>query len=1024
MWWANASSSDVAVFTTVGFRTMALLAAFGLPSNFDRAEFCPEGMVEVDCEVVSLWPQAAFFDTVLCHCEEAPWDWGGGALHRMLWILAALVACLASAYAIRPWFSPEFFDRPESFLAGIMVKWSRQPRIRARVVRSLFSSSDLVASKSALNHTHGASAAARSKASSEMKLLADELGLRAHFYQQSPSDQKLGREGSRSYYWAKDLAAERRAPDPNAEFFAMVDVDYYVDMPAFLANHAVPVCMYTFNPSCVAKSTGEYSFTFNVDNEVEYSVSGGAEYKHRVWNYGTDVVIAEKCSWGFWRTSVVYNVDRRQVDQDHQMVLLTPIARSAGLFPLSWFVSGAVLKRLSVCEPVQVDGEVVNFTRLDLQTASGLMRSTGVAGQHVCATIPAALDDTIQLQSCLNKVDLTLAQVKTTIETSDTAIAAVLVRYHRAACPHKPDTVYPVQQSVTKFEFYPKNYDPDSKAAVVPFMSPLSLGSCVPTICKSNDEQSIKGRVLGVATPELTISGTMIGHVEEFARFLVPDRRARTGHPVDQDEVFERQSRPAQRRILDEAAALGGLSHQPVSSFMKKESYAKVTDPRNISIIPGRNKLGYSAFVYAFSALLKETDWYAFGKTPIEIAQRVADICSGAQVVSMTDLSRCDGRVSNLLRALERVVMMRFFNQDYHEELLELLGSQFKQTAYTSTGMKYATGYSRLSGSPETADFNSFGNAFIAYITFRRLGYSAEESWKRLGLYGGDDGITADCPSVPYAASAALVGQVLECEEAVRGRRGVNFLSRYYSPFVWEGGLDSMCDAKRQIIKLHLTGSLGANVTPLMKLREKMRGFYLTDANTPVVGRFARVVTEMYGQYEGDDRLRGVASYWAKEDASVQFPNENVDGWMDEEFEQNFPGFDRSRFERWADRVSKNEAHPLAPPLCFEGTSPVKPPEDVVVDGDVVPKQVEKSSPSVSKPEQSEQKYPEPGAPEKQACKHYAAGKCTYGAKCRFTHVGSVPQAKAPCGLFIKFGSCRFGESCKFSHEAKAAARL
>jgi len=245
----------------------------------------------------------------------------------------------------------------------------------------------------------------------------------------------------------------------------------------------------------------------------------------------------------------------------------------------------------------------------------------------------------------------------------------------------------------------------------------------------------------------------------------------------------------------------------------------------------------------------------------------------------MTDLSRCDGRVSNISRLLERAMMLRFFAPEYHDDLISTMDTQSNQRAITSTGFRYNTGTSRLSGSSETADFNSVLSAFIAYLGYRKLCYSPQEAWDSLGIFGGDDGLTSDLPHEPFSDAAASIGQLLEHDAAPRGARGVNFLARFYSPDVWTGCLDSMSDVQRQIIKVHLSGTFPPDVTPLIKLREKCRGYLLTDSNTPILGELANAVMSRSGP-ECHPASAQLASYWSHYPESNQFPNCNGSGWM------------------------------------------------------------------------------------------------------------------------------------------------
>ena len=139
------------------------------------------------------------------------------------------------------------------------------------------------------NHTHGASAANRSTGNLFVDQLARLTGLNPYYYQCSKTDQRRGRDGSRTYFWSKDLQIDPKMFCPaEKDFIVMIDVDQYVDIPEFLAANQKPLVIYTFRPGSAGESEGEYSFSFDKDSYVTYHVTGGATYKHRVWNYIND----------------------------------------------------------------------------------------------------------------------------------------------------------------------------------------------------------------------------------------------------------------------------------------------------------------------------------------------------------------------------------------------------------------------------------------------------------------------------------------------------------------------------------------------------------------------------------------------------------------------------------------------------------------------------------------------------------------------------------------------------------------
>jgi hypothetical protein len=160
------------------------------------------------------------------------------------------------------------------------------------------------------------------------------------------------------------------------------------------------------------------------------------------------------------------------------------------------------------------------------------------------------------------------------------------------------------------------------------------------------------------------------------------------------------------------------------------------------------SKVEYSRYTLAAAETLKQQPWYAFGRVPRDIAIRVGEICgtSTTKSVIISDFSRFDGRVSSVMRDIEKEFMTRLFAKDYHPELLLLMADQQSRIARTTNGIFYNTYWTRLSGSPETSLFNSLANAYISFNALAKT-YPLEEAWNKLGIYGGDDGLTPDLDS-------------------------------------------------------------------------------------------------------------------------------------------------------------------------------------------------------------------------------------------------------------------------------------
>jgi hypothetical protein len=814
--------------------------------------------------------------------------------------------------------------------------------LKQEVLRGQFNELPLISQKSPKNHTHGDAAADRSGASTFIDQFAALTGLTAYFVQQSSSDQRKGRQGSRGYYWSKDLTVTSKSFNlPENPLFSLVDVDQYLDMPSTLASQFVPTLLYTFQPSQVARSNSNYSYTFNGNNEVDYKVSGGGHYTHEVWNYGTDHVLLTNTIFGVPYRAAAFLVDRRSSSKDHELILLTPVKKWRGPFAiLASYLYGKPLTRL---KPVQGD-----FLRLELQSHEGIQRSTGRVGCFAQALISAQADDTIAAINRTSKMDLTMPQVLQFVD-GDKEAAACLLEYHRTQVTAKPDVIYPVKESIRTYQFEPLNYEPSVKPMLVPFMSPFLYEAYVPANTESSERHCVKGRILDVRSKTLELTPFLSKVMHEFLDLMMPIPHKL--HPVDDDYVYDKQHKPSQRRILEQSETVVEPQRN-IQMFMKKEAYGEIKDPRPISQINGTDKREYSKFIYPLSEYIKTLPWYAFGKTPLETAHRVAEVVLKALWATNSDFSKFDGHVSNLVRHFEKLLFLRAYGIQYHPKIFDLHGSQFNLSVFSRLGIKYFLGTARASGSPETATFNSLFNAFVAYLGFRLDKSDGSfcdpmTAYSNLGIYGGDDGLTADIDPKTYVRAAAMLGQVLTVETVSRGQFGIKFLARVYGPDVWFGDVDSCCDLPRQLAKFHTTVSLETKVSPEIKLMEKCRSFYLTDENTPIIGEFVVTAIEVYGGIpERREETRSMEAWASDVPKTEQYPNSRS-GWMMDYLEKSIPNFDYKRFKLWIGQAN-TLGELMSPPLCVEPTMP-KPKVPVVLEGNVIGPGTEKNGPAWKK---------------------------------------------------------------------------
>jgi len=816
-----------------------------------------------------------------------------------------------------------------------LAKTGKRPGLSARSASSAISLCVPKPAKPPSPHTHPISAAARTTATNFCRVVALRLSLEPFMVQMSNADIKRGLQGSRTYYWSKDLAVVPQDfnPPPNS-LLTLIDVDYYMDMVEFLSSNFAPVFIYAFQPDEAAAVRPEYSYTFLQDQCVDYKIAGGNAYKHQVWNYNMETVTISS-SWMSPRTPTtnVYRVERYKIAQDRIAIVLLPVIQH------TWF-SSFVARTLDSNNLTRLAPVVGDYIRLDRLTSDQHWRSTARVGTYVSATIPASDDDGLSNTTRVGKSAVTVhSAIRFTEEdpAGKRLAATLLVGYNRDVIPTSGPIVIAPPNAVKHYTFHPNTLPVVDKPSMTAYMSPLLHECYAPVRSIANDTASIQQRLqIFQCIENAPITEFISTVIREFVTLLVPEPHL--AHPCDEERVYEKQNRPSQQRLLV-VADFGGARDSAIDSMQKAEAYASTKDPRNISIIRNADvKRDYSRFMYVLTDHVKKNPWYAFGLTPAQIAERIGLICLTALSLNNSDLSRFDGHVGKILRMLELALTLRLFNPKYHDQLYSLQTNQYNLVGRTTHGLKYNSGYTRASGSPETSILNTVDCAFIPFLAFRttknpktRAFYTPEEAWSKLGCYGGDDGVTPDLPTDALVRAAKLVGQVSTCFSVNRGHPGVEFLARKFGPDVWNGDTNSCCDIARQLSKFHATPKVV--VSPLVKLQQKALSYYLTDSNTPVVGAMVRKLLEVSGtDPESEWKMdNNIVSWFGRFDKSVQFPNTEA-GWMWDILSKDIPTFDYPLFADWCNTMSTRTM--FSPPLCAEPKPPKPANTDALVISD------------------------------------------------------------------------------------------
>jgi hypothetical protein len=822
-------------------------------------------------------------------------------------------------------------------LSFLMNACSGVPDVESEHCRDAFASAMLPPPHLVEGHTHPSAAAMRSSATLFARDMASNMGVDVYSVEMSRSDQRQGLRGRRQWRWAKDTTVGNRNDEPRKDDLVyMCDVDYYVDMPHYLRK-AKPVLIYGVVPETAASNgVDDTTFTFDDDGSLETTVNGGGHYKHHLWDYAGDSLKVVKTFCFIPVGVTTYAVERRQVGFSRQLILLSPIRKFWWLsaFLAYFMIDGKVLDRF---DPIVRAKDGTKFVRFKVQNSNGTSYTTARPGNLLVATVPAELDEAVATASRLATANLQLPTTTSWLGKDSREAAVVLTEYHRVVRPNKVRTVYPVEHAVRAYAYELPTYNQDERPKMDAFMSPLVHEAFAPVDNAASERRCVAGRIDGLKKTEPKLTGFLLRCIEEFSEEVVGGSVL---EPAPVEEIDKKQRRAQQQQSLQRAYVAGDHVKHVLKCFIKAETYAGPKDPRNISTYNDRDKLEMAQFAHSLSEHLKQFEWYGPGKTPVEISNRVASICmSSVDAVNISDYHRMDGTITYLLRKVDAAIFMRAF-PDHRPALNELLKTNADNHGVLPKGTTFEQGPSHGSGCSATSVSQTLRAAFTAYLGYRNkyrdlsAKLSHRYAFDSLGIHLGDDGLDADLPLRNHRWAAKSVGLILEAGMVCRGNRGVNFLARYYSPEVWFGRLDSMCDVRRQLGKLHVTRRLPDNVKAGAKLVEKAMGFVATDSNTPVIGEYCRKAVET-SDVEARRADLGIASWWSQFDISVQYPNVNDDGWMDAEFSLQFPEFDRQTFDSWIGSVTTADEL-LRAPLCAEPRPAAPGPVDIIVDGDVL----------------------------------------------------------------------------------------
>lgn len=690
------------------------------------------------------------------------------------------------------------------------------------------------------NHTHLAATQLRCNANTSIRAFADMIGKEVFSVSQSKTERDAGDNGTRSYFVEKDLIMESNHNDDfSNSLVKLTDVDYYTEPSKYLlGNH---MCIYTFSPKSVAGTTSDGDGTYWVDenNYVHTVINGGAQYCHRIWDFEDDhVVVKSKLGLVSW----LYLIEKKQLSEDRVIIHFNPIRRVC--FPGNLFVKGQTFAPKSYYEGNGFVSNIYRNTTPDSNSTSNIKLSIARVGSYHSVDLSydhylaCFLRENASKQPNMGNIERILNQY----ELKDTTLKAALLHTYIASGPklEKKILTSGLTPAEPKFQHYqcltPYVLD-DGDDNIRPVGPCLAKGATAPARSVNNDHACIQGRLKDVENPIQHYPPFVYQCLSEFVHSIIPNKIAHTLVPLDFDAQWDQFQRPAQRSKIIQSMSALFTNKLKIKSFQKAETYAKYTAPRNISTLPMEHNFPLGQFSMALSEHLKTFEWYAFGKHPSEFTARLQNLAAEFQKLNITDISKCDGSIGYIHYLLTLTLCLRAFKKEYSNEIVQLLYKESVASGSTNKRVPYKQKFTTLSGSSDTSWRNTVINAFNDYVGLRKT-LTAAQAFKRLGLYGGDDGISTNQLSHLVNETYAQLGMKIKAIQCVIGEP-VPFLGRIYvDPWTTN---ESFSDVKRHIVKLHLTGT-SKDVPDHIVLRRKAEGFKITDPTTPFISHWVNCV--------------------------------------------------------------------------------------------------------------------------------------------------------------------------------------
>lgn len=578
------------------------------------------------------------------------------------------------------------------------------------------------------------------------------------------------------------------------------------------------------------------------------------------------------------------------------------------------------------------------------KTSSGY--SVAYMDSHTSYFIEDAVLDTTK---CLttDKGDPSIPNVRITTKSEGEEASRIGISLAIALASRKRLT----QSYSSNYGFFPLptivRQDDEAKADGSEIKQPMAHGAMPPIVSgaayihamsEAQTRDFVQRRLRDPAAKTKTrITPQIAQYIAEFAELTketVIGDSGRYLEPITEEEYVETRKKTQLNKFYDVIPIYDINNYNDREGFMKREV---LPDPakaaRGICCHPASSQAIGGRISLAYAAAMKQCPWMACGLNPAETTEAVVRVCSGAEFITETDFSAQDATIDYDKRTVELLFLKELFDPEWHH-----LIDNWHYTDYCGRVLYGPPGTrreahefegSRGSGSPFTTYGNTPLTALFAYIALRLQGKTPREAWDALGIYSGDDGITANLSPGSCDTSAEAMGFLVK---SLKRTRYIGFLGRnYFDPI--HGSYSSIQSPLRTLSKLHTTllnvDEFTAEETMLMKAI----CLQVTDKHSDFFGDWSRKVLKDAHDVQIASlkakvlKYPGLHPYFAVKalETNATYVNNRHD--FVELFNEEMPDFNWSKFEDWLEHGTGPcptlWEHPEPPDEKMEAVGPV-----------------------------------------------------------------------------------------------------